>query len=162
MSQRCGVEKEQCGLCSPVDWSTGSFSPGTGHLGQYRSEEACLWGCWLQAAASCHFFLKLIKVVVCTFLQFPAVCGKDQSRSIKQAEAVVYSSWSLARADRRDSGCTHRSVRFFPLGMCCWLVHRDICFTLLSDKPLGRDCVWVHSWRGSCVPLGLKLKWVKQ
>lgn len=77
------MEKEECGLSSPVDSSTGSFPPGTGQLGQCRSEKACLWGCWLQAAASCHFFLKLIKGVVWASLQFPAVHGKDQNTSIK-------------------------------------------------------------------------------
>lgn len=162
MSWKCGMEKEECALSSPVNSSTGSFPPGTGQLGQHRSEKACLWGCWLQAATSCHFFLKLIKGVIWTSLQFPAVCGKDQSTSIKWAEIVVNSSWSLARAARRGSGCTDRFLLSFPLGMCCWLVHRDTCFSLLSDKPLGSDSVWVHSWRGSSVPLGLKLKWVKQ
>lgn len=32
MSQRCGVEKEQCCLSSPVDSSRESFPPGTGQL----------------------------------------------------------------------------------------------------------------------------------
>lgn len=50
-------------------------------------------------------------------------------------------SWNLAGAVRRDFGCTDSFVLAFPLGMCCWLVHRDICFTLLSDKAPGRDCV---------------------
>lgn len=34
--------------------------------------------------------------------------------------------------------------------MCCWLVHRDICFSLLSDKPLGSDCVGAFLERQLC------------
>lgn len=91
-----------------------------------------------------------------TSLQFSAVCGKDQSRSVKQAEAVVYSSWSLARADRRDSGYTRRSVPFFfPLGSfietsvsLCWVTNHwavTVCGLVPGE---AAPFLWVWSWNG--------------
>lgn len=104
----------------PLDSSIGSFLPGTGWLDQHRSGKACLWHCWWpQAAASCHFFLKLIKGVIWTSLQFLIVCRKDQSRNVKQADAAAYSSCNLVRAVRGDSRSGDRFALSFPFYFGC-------------------------------------------
>lgn len=132
----------------PLDSSIGSFPPGTGWLDQHRSGKAYLWCCcWLQAAASCLFFLKLIKGVIWTSLQFLVVCKKHQSRNVHQADAPAYSSCNLKRAVRRDSGSDNWFAPPPPplFWMCCWLVERDVFYFTLGDKPLGNECMWVHS-----------------
>ena len=51
--------------------------------------------------------------MIWTSLQFVVVCRKDQSRNVKQADALAYSSCNLTRAVRRDSG-SRDSFALFP------------------------------------------------
>lgn len=107
-------------------WAQGASHLALGSWVSEKGVEKQVCGAWLQAAASCHFFLKLIKGV----LWFPSVscrCGKDPRRSIEQVKGwCVCSSWRLAGAVRRDSGCADSFVLALPLGMSCWLIQRHL------------------------------------
>lgn len=145
VSWTCAGEREKHGLYSPWTWAqgasclvlSGSISPGG---------EKCVCGTAAGRRQLHHFFLKLIKVGILTSFQFLVICRKDQSRNVKQADAVAYSSCNLARAVRRDSGTEDRFALYFPFCFRCavgLLKETSVLLHSLSDTVLGN--MWVDS-----------------
>lgn len=105
---------------------SGSISPG---------REKCVCDTAAGRRQLHHFFLKLIKVGILTSFQFLIIIRKDQSRNVKQADAVAY----RVRV-RRDSGTGDRFALHFPFCFRCaigMLKETSVLLHSLSDTLLG-------------------------